>query len=127
MEKKYKLLFKQQQVIINRIKKDFDILEKMHNEIKNCESMENENMLVNQDDEKSEDLYLSSENEDSDDYVDEYVDLEHSNVNMSNNLRIGLGWKEKNDFDNNFDELPWTPPTHSGLDNSEPLIKNTRK
>ena len=71
-------------------------------------------------DEESLYLYLSGEDEDEDEDEEEHFD----ETNMSNNLRIALGLSEKSDF---YHDLSWTPPSRSGLDNSEPLLQNERK
>lgn len=118
MEKDYKLLFEQQQVIIERIKRDIKKLEDLHNEVNETKVEMDDNTSESVFDEESLYLYLSGEDEDEDE--EEHFD----ETNMSNNLRIALGLGRKSDCYNN---LSWTPPSRSGLDNSEPLLQNERK
>lgn len=103
----YKTLFEKQKVIIERMKKDIETIERIQQDItqKGNGEEKNQNQL---EDSKSSSFFDSDE---------ESIDLDETN--MSDNLRLALGLGEKTDFYNN---LSWTPPSRSGLDNSKPLI-----
>lgn len=110
----YKKLFEKQKVIIERMKKDIEILEKIQKDFESqkefIEDYDHDNNSFND----TDSYYSESDNES--------INFDESNI--SDNLRLALGLGTKSDFHN---DLSWTPPSRSGLDNSQPLIKNKRK
>ena len=110
----YKELFEKQKVIIERMKKDIEILEKIQkgfeSQTEYIEDYDHNNDSLND----SESYYSESDNE--------HINFDESNI--SDNLRLALGLGTKSDF---YNDLSWTPPSRSGLDNSQPLMKNERK
>ena len=110
----YKELFEKQKVIIERIKSDIEQLEKIQKDYESqreyIEDYEHDENTFN-----DSDSYFSESDNES-------IDFDQSNI--SDNLRIALGLGEKTDF---YNDLSWTPPSRSGLDNSEPLINHQRK
>jgi hypothetical protein len=106
----YNSLFEKQKVIIERIKRDIETLDKLHNEYKMNELKNDE---LENDEVESDSSVVSNEN------------LDFEDANISDNLRLALGLGTKSDF---YNELSWTPPSRSGLDNSNPIIsKNQHK
>ena len=109
----YKRLFEKQKVIIERIKNYITMLEKIQKDYETqkayIEDYEHDKSTLN-------DSESYSEND------DESINFDDSNI--SENLRLVLGLETKSDFHN---DLSWTPPSKSGLDNSQPLIKNNKK
>lgn len=112
----YKHLFEKQKVIIERMKKDIEFLEKIQKDFESqteyIEDYDHDNNSFND----SESYYTESDSD------NESIDFDESNI--SNNLRLALGLGTKSDF---YNGLSWTPPSRSGLDNSQPIIKNERK
>ena len=109
----YKQLFEKQKVIIERIKNDITMLEKIQKDYETqkayIEDYEHDESTLN-------DSESYSEND------DESINFDDSNI--SDNLRLALGLEKKSHL---HDDLSWTPPAKSGLDNSQPLIKNNKK
>ena len=110
----YKELFEKQKVIIERMKKDIESLEKIQKDFESqreyIEDYEHDENTLN-----DSDSYFSESDNES-------IDFDQSNI--SDNLRLALGLGTKTDF---YNDLSWTPPARSGLDNSQPLINNQRK
>lgn len=112
-EDTYKKLFEKQKVIIERMKKDIETIERIQQDI------DSQKRKI---EEKSQDQLEGSEYGSFFDSDDESIDLDETN--MSDNLRLALGLSAKTDICNN---LSWTPPSRSGLDNSKPLIQPKNK
>ena len=108
----YKILFEKQKEIIDRMKKELEALEKILKKLDSREeNIKEKNQNHLEDSESGSDLFDSDDDEES-------YDL--NETNMSDNIRLDLGLGTKTDFYNN---LSWTPPNKSGLDNSQPLIQ----
>ena len=114
MYHEYACLFKEQQLIINRMKNNIEKLEKIQRQI---EEKNNDDNTSTSEYENENNSYLYSSDEE-----DESINFEESNI--SNNLRQALGLEEKTNF---YNELSWTPPAKSGLNNSTPLINNNER
>lgn len=108
-EDTYKTLFEKQRVIIDRMKKEMDSLEKIQKKLDSKRERIDNDELEDSSSIDSNSAFFESDTES--------IDLDEANI--SDNLRIALGLQPKCGA---IENTIWRPPSISGLDNSDPLI-----